>query len=332
MGEKKSFFNERTVGEIRKLNSRTAYRQSSLVEEIDALNIQNDALEIRVLLIPQQFRRGELSQYESARKYWKHGPLIKIKQPEKFTQAVESDKTPLSYRIETFEEVRESMKEGYAIGYYWKPATTTDHIARIVPFVNIAEGARLFTYAQNYSSFRQKQNGQTITKKGIKVEPYADAQRVKQEGADVVVHVPSRTEKKEKYHFRLLHVPYEPTLSGGNNLAIISRLKPATIISENEPIVGRTPHSEYDIKYEFKNAASQSEVIKFTPQDVAGYMGVIKRQLEDNFNWTALTYNPFALPSRKQATFYTKLCNNVLIFDPTLKSPKHNNYPDISSL
>ena len=40
-------------------------------------------------------------------------------------------------------------------------------------------------------------------------------------------------------------------------------------------------------------------------------------------NWTALTFNPFALPSRKQAEFYTKLCNNVVIFDPTIEKPKH---------
>ena len=157
----------------------------------------------------------------------------------------------------------------------------------------------------------------------IKVEEYADAQRVRKEGASVVVEVPSRTEKKQRYKFGFLHIPFipnNPERQINYNLAISLSLQPVSIggNDEEEPIYGKTLHQIYDIRYNFEQSKEQSPVIRFSPQDISGYLGIIKQQLTEQHNSTALTFNPFALPSKHQAEFYKKLCNNVVIYDPTL--------------
>lgn len=321
---KKSFFSEGTAKEIKQLTVSKAYHQRDLVERIENLNPSEDALEIRTLIIPSRFKRGN-SGFEASRKCYKHGNLIALPQPTTLSEAYDSYEIPLDLRAKAFSQLQKMKQEDINfVGYSWRPVFGRDKTKRVVPFVWLPEGARIFSYAENYS--RYKQNKQE--KLGIKVEAYPDAKKVRKEGASVVVEVPSRTEKKPRYKFGFLHIPFipnNPEKETNYNLATVLSLKPALLregeLEESvESIQGRTPHQIYDIQYKFEQAREQSPVIRFTPQDIAGYLGIIKKQLTEQHNITALMFNPFALPSKHHAEFYKKLCNNVVIYDPTLSS------------
>jgi len=324
---KKSYFNERTPKEIRNLRVNTTYGQKDLVQIIEELDSSTDFLEIRTHLIPGDFRRGNISGAEASRKFYKHGNLITLPQPRTLKDALESKYIPMDLRIEAFKKLAGMKQEEINfIGYSWRPVFGRDRTKRVVPFVWLPEGARIFSYAENNSLFRQKNpnTGIVETKKGIKVQEYADSKRVRTEGASVVLEVPSRTKKAPHYIFGLNHVPYIPNLPGleeNTNLASIFSLNHASIKGEDfEYIQGHTPHDIFDIRYTFENSREQSPLIKFSAQDIAGYLGIIKKQLTQQHNSTTLTFNPFALPSRHQAEFYNKLNNNVVIYDPTLSS------------
>lgn len=328
--EKKSFFREKTVSEIRELNIKTVYTAKDLVQRIDDLDPSEDALEIRTFLIPQNFRRGKTGA-EASRKCYKHGKLIALPQPHTLRECYDSSLTPLDLRTRALEELQKmKQQEIFIIGYSWRPVSGRNETKRVVRFRDLAEGAKIFTYAENFSVYKtkDKETGKTKEKKGIEILAYPDAKRVKTEGACVVCRVPSRTEKRERYPFGLMSVPFvpnDPSERINYNLAIALRLEPFLLTNEEtgELLAGLTIHDIFDrVQYEFENAREQSQDLKFSPQQIAAYMGVISRQFEDSWNPTALHFNPFALLSKHQAEFYTKSDNNVLIYDPTLTRTK----------
>jgi len=325
--QRKTYFRERDTRDIKELKVSQAYTQRGLVQRIENLNPREDALEIRAPIIPGKFRKGNLG-YEASRKCFKHGALVAISQPDSLAEAYASHEIPLSLRTPSLSELQQMKQEEINfVGYSWKPVFGRNRTKRVVPFIWLPEGARIFSYAENYSAYKQRNpNTEKIEEKtGIKVEAYPDAKKVRTEGASVVVEVPSRTEKKSRYRFGFLHVPFipnNPEKETNYNLATVLSLQPALIREdeEAEPIQARTTHAIYDIQYKFEQSREQSPVIRFTPQDIAGYLGIIKKQLTEQQNITALMFNPFALPSRHQAEFYKKLCNNVIIYDPTLSN------------
>lgn len=323
---KKAFFQESTIPQVRALNLSQAYSQRNLVQLINNLNPTEDGLLIRAQIIPGKHFRGGLTGAEASRKCYKHGNLIRLPQPQSLAEAYDWDDIPLDLRSIAFSDL-EKMKQQEInfVGYSFRPVFGNDRTKRIVPFVNLPEGARLFTYAENISKFMQKNkhSGKSIEKHGIKVEEYPDARRVRKEGSNVIVEVPSRSVRQSKYKFGLSHVPYlphNPQMKENFNLATVLSLGPSMIRDAESPVRGQTPHQLYDIQYKYSDSREQSQVIRFSPQEIAGYLGIIKKQLSEDQNITALTFNPFAIPSSHQASFYNKLENNVVIFDPSLNN------------
>lgn len=301
---KKSFFQEI---EIRNLKFSRAYTQKNLIEKID--NLANDeALEIRTQIIPGKFFINSENGAQAARKCLKHGDLIAISHPKTIRECYNSCETPSTLMAADFEKIRK-MKEHEInfIGYSVRP-NWGDRTKRVTHFYALPEGARLFSYAEQKAG-------------GIIVEIYKDAKIVAREGASAVVQVPSRTEKMPRYVYRLEHVPI---VKSPWNLAIVLGLKPKIEIDEKseEVIRGRPTHETYLIRYNWENDLRKSSIITYYPHDVAAYLGIIKREHAEK-NTTPLEMNPFALPSKHQARFYTRLNNNVMIYDPTLKSKKN---------
>jgi len=300
---KKSFFKERTKREIQEFRSSRVYRRKGLVEKIDGLP-KDRVLEIRVQIIPGRFFVNVETGAEASRKAYKHGDLIALSHPKTRGECYTCPDIPLSIRARDFAKLRQIKEEEINfVGYSVQP-TWSDRTKRVFPFVWHPEGIKLFAYAEN------------MTPKGIVVEPYADAKRVRSEGASVAVEVPSRTRKNPRYKFKLNHVPI---VRGRENLASVLTLKPWIIQKDEESVKERTLHDIYNIRYTWEGERERSEIITFYPHDVAGYLGIIKSELAKH-NLTPMEMNPFALPSQHQADFYTKLCNNVLIYDPTLNS------------
>ena len=322
---RKSYFKERTIEEITDLKNKKAYHNNDLVQRIEELN-KDESIEIRTFIIPGRFRINN-NGIEASRKCYKHGNLIALPQYQTLEETLSSYFIPLNFREQAFSKLqKEKQQDINYVGFSWRPVFGRNRTKRIVPFVDISEGVKIFSYAENHSKYKQKNkiSGETEEKLGIKVEAYPNAKRVAKEGASVVVEIPSRTVKKSKYKFVLLHVPFipnDPQDKRNYNLATILSLQPALLRDElGELVVGRTEHQNYDIQYKFEQSREQSPVIRFSSQDITGYLGIIKKQLTEEHNATALNYNPFALPSKHQANFYSKLCNNVFIYDPTLSS------------
>ncbi|RMD66551.1 hypothetical protein D6817_03920 [Candidatus Pacearchaeota archaeon] len=303
---RKAFFNERSKSEILDLGLREVRRQRGLVELIDSLS-SGAGLVIRAQIIPGKFFRNSNTSAKASRKCYKHGDYIPLAHPRTLSKCSESPLIPLQLRAHAFnsEAFRRTREEEINfVGYSMRPGWS-DRTRRVFPFVWMLEGARLFAYAENNAG-------------GIGVEPYADARRVAREGASVVVEVPSRRRKQERYKFRLEHVP---VVRSRYNLASVLTLKPQIIYDETSGAIekGRTEHDIYNIRYTYEDESEASRQITFYPHDVAAYLGIIKHYLSEH-NLTPMEMNPFALPSRHAAEFYKKLCNNVLIFDPSLRS------------
>lgn len=328
----KAFFRERTEAEIKGLNRNIANHQKDLVERIEALNPTDETLIIMARVTPNRFFKGVTSGNEASRKCYKHGDYIALQQPETLEETYASKDIPLDLRTRALaevglrtkrdgEKVKKRQEEINYLGLSWRPIFGRVKPKILLSFRDAVEGAKLFSYAENYSTHKQGEE----EKFGLKVDIYRDAQRVKIEGAGCVVVVPSRTEKQPRYRFGIMHVPVipnNPDEGKNHNLAIALSMRPSLLVEEEtgERVVGRTPFSDYLVKYKLLESREGSDALQLSPQDVAGYLGILKKELTEAHNQTPLTFNPYPLPSQHQARFYSKLRNNVLIFDPTLDS------------
>ncbi len=292
---RKSFFQERTAAEIRKLDVREAYHQRGLVKKIDSLD-EGKGLIVRAQIIPGKFFINAENATEAAKKCYKHGDFLGLCQARTQADAYQDKRIPLALRDKAFSALSSIQEESLnLIGYSFWPVQGRDRRERRVPFVWLPEAERLFAYAENMAG-------------GIKVKAYDDAKRVVSEGAKVLCSVPSRTRKKPRYNLRLESVPMD---GATERRAVVWGLKSNFEISPE--------HRELaTIKYNWEGERRDSDVFIFYPQDIAAYIAVVGDAWK-NHNLTPMEMNPFALPSRHQAEFYQKLCNNVLVYDPTLQ-------------
>ncbi len=304
---KKSFFAERPLTDLRSLNVRKITRPQGLVEIIDSLNPETETLELRFRLTPGRFFAHSEDSAQASRKCLKHGDYIALSHPKTKEECFQSPLIPLAIRARDFAHLQEMREEEINyVGYSVRP-TWGDRTRRVMPFVFLPQGVKLFGYAETQAG-------------GIVVHPYKDAARVKKEGANIILEVPSRTKKQPRYKFRISHVPI---VRNQQNLATVLLLKPGIVQDEatQEPIRGRPAHNVFNMRYTYETDQEGSDVITYYPQDVAGYIAIYKKEWVENKNMTPLDMNPFALPSQHQATFFTKL-DNVIVYDPTLSS-KH---------
>ena len=294
---KKAFFRERTPAEIRRLDVQK--RQYDLVKRILELDAAGEAVLINAQLIPGRFFIRAKNAAEAGRKAYKHGEYVPLNQARALGDALDETRLPHEMRRETLDRTLGSKREQEieAIGYSFRPVQGRDRRKRLVPFAWILEGARIFAYAMQSAG-------------GISVFSYEGAQIVEKEGANIVVKVPAREEKKERYNIRLESIPTLDTPS-----------KHAISLGFNSTYAeGKVPeHSLWSFGYKFKDDQEQSRAVIFYPHDVAGELAATRHFLLNDENTIPWDMNPFAKPSRLAVNFYRKLCNNVLIVDPSVK-------------
>lgn len=299
MAERKSFFKERTAREIRELEPRQVFSPRKLTERILGLG-DSEALELRFEIIPGEFKINTETHNEASRKCYKHGELIALSQPKTQREAYESRRIPLEIRAEDFSKLTSKREEEISyIGYSFYPVQGNDRRKRIIPFVWCLEGARLFAYSESLQSPMQK---------GIEVATYDNAEKVALEGAKIICRVPSRTKKSPRYEIRMENVP---VINSEERKAIAWGLKSSS---------GRDPPNKfYNMRYTWAEDREGSDVFAFYPQDIAAYIAIIKHYKKEH-NLVPIEMSQFALPSKQEAEFYKRLCNNIVIFDPTLHS------------
>lgn len=176
MARKKAFFQEKSIGDIKK------GRKVKVDNFLEILRLQDEDFLILIPFVP----RG----YESARKFMKHGPEVKPKRFYSLEQALKDGRTPVQLREEAFNNI-----QGYNFcGYTFMPLGR-DRRKRKVSLIECLEGVRLFAYSNQTHGAE------------ILIKPYADSKRVRVDGAEIVAKVPSRTEKEPKIQLKFISVP-----------------------------------------------------------------------------------------------------------------------------
>ena len=213
--KRKDFFKERTVAQIRDLNTRRVYSQRNLVRRITELDGANDGLVVYAQLTPGKFYQGGVDSATASRRNIRKGEYIALNQPSNLVEALKDPRIPLQFRQESFSRAFEGVRENeiQSVGFSFEPIRGKDTKQRQVPFYIGPEGVRIFTY----SEIARENPGVVGENAGIEVVPYADARRVAREGGKVVVRVPSRTRKRGKYEMKFVNFPLQATTDRFHN-------------------------------------------------------------------------------------------------------------------
>jgi len=275
MARKKTFFEELTKKEISKKEF------SEVKGFLGIAELQPDQFTV----VPELVPRG----YESARKFMKHGPEVKPKRFYTLEQAIKNGRTPVQLREEAFQHLR---GHNYC-GYSFLPINR-DARKRKVSLIECLEGARIFAYAHQSSSF-------------IKIKPYADAKMVKREGAEVIIEVPSRRQREKRLQFKLINIPfidspekYRISLNIGSDHSCGSK--------------------RFNIRYKYSDDKESSGIVNVCAHEIAGYHQLVQQTWEQDKNIVPLQMSQFAIPTQETVNYYLKWQNNVLVKDPSLAS------------
>ena len=285
---KKSFFREATKAEI---------IRKRLVETGDLVQLSLDAIaqlgEDEFIIVPAFTPK----RYESARKFMKHGPEVKLRRVYTIEQAIKLGRTPVQLRGEAFNSIR-----GHNFcGYTFLPLGR-DRRKRKISLIECLEGARIFAYAH--------QSGV-----GIGVRPYADARRVRREGAEVSVEVPSREKGKGRMLFKLVSVPF-----------VDSPEKYA--VSLNIGSDHSCPAKRFNIRYRYVDDKEASGIVNLCAHEIAADLELIQQEWQKNKNIIPLQMCQIAIPSQATVDYYLKWENNILVRDDSLKSKERLRKPN----
>jgi len=268
---KKQFFQGTTKAEIKKK------KQVDIAKLSDIAKLMPDEFAVINPLVPEE--------YDTARKFMKHGPEVKIARAYTLAQAVELGKTPLQLREDAFN----SIKSHEYCGYSFMPLGK-DRRKRKVSLLECLEGARIFAYSHQ------------VPGTGIKVKTYADAKRARKDGAVVIASVPSREKDEGRMEFKLMSVPlidspekYAITYGFGSDHSCGAK--------------------RFNIRYRYVNEKESSEVVNVCCHEIAAYLELIQQEWTQHKNIIPLQMCPFAIPSQATVDFYLKLENNVLVSD-----------------
>lgn len=284
MSQKKQFFEEKTAAEIKRYdNVREVYDE--LIRNVEECR-RDSGLIIKTDLIPEE--------YESSRKFLKHGRDLKIPRTKSLTDAINKKLTPSQLRASSFDKVQPIPYSKYS----FKPFIGSDKRIRNISLVEDLEGILLWGYTHQDIAFKPQ----------IIVTPYDKARRVEYDGAEIMVKVPSRTKGHPNYEIKFGSVP---TVDSLRKWGI------ANSIVTNHSCKRKT----FNIKY----TKETSRQFNFCAHEIAGYMGIMDHFINEERNIIPLQMNQFALPRQSTVNFYKKLENNCLIQTSKDKSPRKLN-------
>ena len=276
--QRKKFFHEKTASEIKDLQP-IWIEDYGLINQV--INLQDNQYSvIQGRIIPPK--------YENARKFFKHGQDVKLRRFKSLEEAVELEIEPVDQRREAFNDAKSHAYRGYT----FKPFIGTNKTTRNVSLVECVEGAKLYAY--EYQDLG-------IKPAGITIKEYDDSNRVSQDGAEIVIEVPSRTEKESRYEIKFVSVPVKDT---DRKWGLANHIH-----TEGHSCKSKT----FNIRYTYEDDLESSNVFNFCAHEIAGYMKIMDFYLNEKKNIIPLQMNPFAIPSQSTVDFYEKLANNMLI-------------------
>ncbi len=277
----KQFFREATKGEIKAKHLVDIFGDEFHSKGVIAIaNLRPD--EYATVPVPDD--------YESGRKFKKHGDEVKLKRYRTAEDAVTDAKTPVQIRKQKFN----GLYSHKYCSYSFMPLSGNDWRKRKVPLVECLEGARLYAYMNQ------------VPGTFARVKAYSDAKRVEIEGAEVAFEVPSRRDEIRRYQGKLVSVPM---IDAPEKFAIA-------------PSIG-SDHScsskRFSIRYMYLDDKETSKVFNFCAHEIAAYLKLIEQQKKEE-SLVPLEMCEFAIPSQKTVDYYLRILNSTLIRDENIKA------------
>ena len=236
--------------------------------------------------------------YETHRKFVKHAPEIIARHPKSQLETQELKQFPFQAKREALKKLKQNEVawefEDFA-GWGFYPFHLDGRKRRIL-FTTDFEATQLYAYAH--------QSGAPIL-----VRPYAEARKVRKEGAEVFVEVPSRTEGKDRYKFKLMSVP-------------VIDLPEKFVIAHNLGTTHSCPDVDFRIRYRYENQAETSQVVNLDAHVGAAYLGVIDHFWTTEKNRVPLSCGQFDIPTFDALQFYKTLLSRVLMQETPDSKPR----------
>ncbi|MFT4313262.1 MAG: hypothetical protein ACMXYA_02555 [Candidatus Woesearchaeota archaeon] len=279
---KKTFFQRPSV----------AQKKNGVLKESRLDTIINDIATSRpseTLILPaSDFPKKHDGAYGSRHAY-REGLYIPIHQPE-FVKSVGKQK--LHDLVSDIPNRLAAHPHAFAntIGYSFKPVgwKHRDPEVKLVPFISLAKGLKLYAYAQSQSPI-------------VVERSYVDHPYVSETGGIVHVTVPSEEEKQRRYHAKFLRVPTT------DNLKVALSLK--TDFPKEPPM-----YKQFDDSFSKPGR-------RFDQHEVAAYFGLVKH-FGDQSELNPAYHNPFMVFGPDMMSFFTQIGQSVLIQDIEIKE-KH---------
>ena len=280
----KDFFSEPTAKEI--MDHRTVRGfNGNLIKNILYLYEDQGGV-IERTLIPDNF--------DTARRFMKHGEDVKL--PRAYTLEEIAHEMPIDQRRIAFSSIE---NKAYCC-YSFKPVVGVDKRTRRVSLTECLEGTKIYCYVHQVPKIAGDPS--------IDVKPYTDAKGVEKGGAEIIVHVPSRTEKQSKYKIAFESVPI---VNNDLQWAIANSIGSDHVCE----------HKRYQFRYKSPEEQESSNVFNFCAHEIAGYLAIIDFFKSKN-NRIPLRMNQFAIPTQRTVDFYDRLGFNCLIKTPEDKHPR----------
>jgi hypothetical protein len=292
---KKEFFQERSVASITSSsNTKEVYNPRSLVDHLFSGDESNYLM--RANIVPTNYSSGKKRDIDVSRNYEFRGPTLPINSPNTMRECAIYQKGIRNLFKDSASETSDFTNpyQNNFLGYHFQP-NWSDRMRRTVFFSDLMEGALLYLYSNMFSPIEV-------------VDNFSGRGGEENRGAEIVVSVPSRERKKDRYRFKLQHVPFHQR---SNNLGVSLLFK--TNAAREEGFT-RPGNDNWRFRYKAGNPLENPERIVFLPQDVAAYIALAKKQCDDG-NCLPMKFSPFLIPSREMLEFYLRLRDNCLILD-----------------
>jgi hypothetical protein len=260
-------------------------------------------------IIPEEFfwvrpdmKGPRLSRTEASRKFVKHGAEIKFPRYRSADEAIASmrnrRKVPSGIREERFDKAG----PGFYCAYSFIPIVGSDKRKRKMPLREVAEGGKLYAYAERMGM-------------PIAVEDCSKAERVAIDGGTADVTVPSRTPKAQRYRFSIQGIPLVD-----NNLKYVI----ANCLISNH----LCPDMQYSTRYTYLSDKENSRVFNWDAHDIAAFYAAVDHYWNKENNLIPLAMSQIPLPSQRFARLYDLLrYDTVILTKESAGQGKKKMYP-----
>lgn len=261
-----------TVSEILNgKNVKEATAGNDLASLVDSL-AENEAALIQGNLIPQR--------YSNAKKFFRYGQELYLRTPHSKLDAIKKRLRPCTLLFDAFSRIPNQPIA--AVSFYSLYDFSTVHRFMLE---DVIQGVKLYGYSVRYAA--------------IDIAEDREYKQIKEKGSNIVVKVPSRSEKRQRREFTMQHIP----IYDNQNKYLLWSVVEGNCYCEDKRF-----------ETSLKSKTPGKNPINYCPHEIAAYIAIAARQRRKNNEVTAEVM-PFPKISPRMAKFWKNLTTRVMIED-----------------